>query len=169
MAENNEYHIYLHLDEIEEGTGAVADMGAKSTGNKTGSTSSDPALKITKKLKSLVSFAAVKSTADQIANYKISQVALRTGANEYEQRLGYVYNAVSQTVGAGAALVLGGVTAGPAGLAVAAIGVAVSGVQKVVSIAQKAENLRLQESLENISIGMEKTRAGVSGRRSKDQ
>ena len=166
MAENNEYHIYLHLDELADGSAsAVANTGAKSTGDNGESASGGSMGKVVNKVKSLVSFAAIKSTADQIINYNISQVSLRTGATEYEQRLSTVYNAVSQTVGAGAALIMGGITAGPAGLAVAAIGVAVSGVQKVVSIAKKAENLRLQESLEDISIGMARTRAGVSGRR----
>lgn len=166
MAENNEYHIYLRLDELADGSAsAVANTGAKSTGDNGESASGGSMGAVANKVKSLVSFAAVKSTADQIANYKIGQVSLRTGATEYEQRLSTVYNAVSQTVGAGAALIMGGITAGPAGLAVAAIGVAVSGVQKVVSIAKKAENLRLQESLEDISIGMARTRAGVSGRR----
>lgn len=125
--------------------------------------------KFMKGVKRMVSFSAVKSTADTLISNRISAISLRTGATEYEQRLAYIHGAVSQTVGAGAALIGAGLAGGPAGLALAAIGVAVSGAQKLLAIAQKNEQLQLQEDIENISIGMARTRAGVSGRREKNQ
>lgn len=171
MAESNEYHIYVHIDGGKETKSAVAGAGTGSTGTDNVSETSDDSVMdaVTNKLKKMVSFAAVKSTADKIVNYNISQVSLRTGASEYEQRLSFTYNTASQVVGAGAALEMGAAMGGPAGLAVAAIGLAVSGIHKIMDIAQKEETLRMQESLENVSIGMAMVRAGTSGRRSKDQ
>lgn len=167
MAESNEYHIYVHIDGGKETKSAVAGAGTGSTGTDNVSETSDDSVMdaVTNKLKKMVSFAAVKSTADKIVNYNISQVSLRTGASEYEQRLSFTYNTASQVVGAGAALATGG----PAGLAVAAIGLAVSGIHKIMAITQKEDTLRMQESLENVSMGMARVRAGTSGRRSKDQ
>ncbi len=149
-------------------------------GGKTGSTgknqsSSDESSgngatdKIVDKLKSLVSFSAVKSTADKIATNRISTVSLRTGATEYEQRLSMSYGIASSVVGAGGSIVLAGLAAGPGGAAVAAISVAVSGVQKIMDIVQKDRVLNMQQGLENISIGMNIVRAGTLGRRSQNQ
>lgn len=166
----NPYFIKIELPH-EEKKSAVAGAGTGSTGtdNISESSKSSSMDAVTNKLKKMVSFAAIKSTADKIVNYNISQVSLRTGASEYEQRMSFTYNTASQVVGAGAALEIGAATGGPAGLAVAAIGLAVSGVHKLMDIAQKEEALRLQESLENVSISMARVRAGTSGRRSKDQ
>lgn len=168
MASDNTYHIYLHLDELSENSGAMAGTGTGSTGiDKPSSNSSSD--RVVKAAKNLVSFAAVKSTADNLISYNISQVSLLTGANEYEQRLATVHSAVSQTVGAGAALIGGAIAGGPAGLAVAAIALAASTVNKVISIQQKEQTLRNQQSLENVSIGMTMVRAGTANRRGGNQ
>ncbi len=143
--------------------GAVSGWGAS---KKSGDGAGDQIMKAAKRM---VTFAAVKSTADTLVNHRINTVSLRTGATEYEQRLSLQYNTASQIVGAGASLVIGGMTGGPAGIVIAAMGIAVSGMHKAISIAQKEDTLRTQESLENISIGMATVRAGVSGRRSKNQ
>ena len=169
MAENNEYHIYLHLDGLDGQKSAVAGSGTGSTGENSAGGSSDPMDAVTRKLSKMVSFAAVKSTADRLINYEISQVALETGAEQYEQRLDYVYNIASQTAGAGASLALGAATGGPAGAILAAIGIVTNGIQKVVGIAQKQRQLDTQQSLENVSIGTQTVRAGVTGRRATNQ
>lgn len=169
MAENNEYHIYVHFDGTDGKKSAVAGNGTGSTGKSSANGSSDLMDKVTNKISKMVSFAAVKSTADKLINYEISQVALETGAEQYEQRLDYVYNIASQTVGAGASLIGGAVMGGPAGFILAAIGVVTNGVQKLVGIAQKQRQLDTQQSLENISIGMQTVRAGVTGRRANNQ
>lgn len=167
MNNKNKYDIYLHLDELSDNKSAVAGAGSGSTD--TDDSQGGGGDRVVNKLKKMVSFAAVKSTADRIASYKISQVTLKTGAAEYEERLSYIQTAVSQTVGAGAALVAAGMAGGPAGLAVAGLGIATSAVNKLISILQKNNTLQLQESLENVSIGMARVRAGVSGRRAKNQ
>ena len=168
MADSREYHIIVHFDGAEDKKSAVAGTGTGSTGTDTasGSGGSD---KLVNAAKQMVSFAAVKSTADQLINYEISQVALETGATEYEQRLSYSYNVASQVVGAGASLVIGAATGGPVGFALAAVGIVTSGVQKLIGIAQKQRQLNTEQSLENISIGMATVRAGVTGRRSANQ
>lgn len=169
MAENNEYHIYVHIDGAKNKKSAVAGTGSGSTGTDSVSNSSDGVDKVANKLTKMVSFAAVKSTADKLINYEISQISLETGATEYEERLSYSYNVASQVVGAGASLALGAATGGPAGFALAAIGVVTNGIQKLVGIAQKQRQLNTEQSLENISIGMATVRAGVTGRRSANQ
>lgn len=151
---------------------AMAGSGNASTGGNSGNDSggTSPGMeKIFNKAKQMVSFAAVKSTADQIINYQISTISLQTGATEYEQRMSTVYSIASQTVGAGAALVMGGLAAGPAGVVVAAMGIAASGISKLIGIEQKRNTLRLQESVENVSISMQNVRAGVAGRRGSNQ
>lgn len=165
----NSYFIKIELPPDDKKS-AVAGTGAGSTGESDSSDSgSSSETKVVNKLKSLVSFAAIKSTADTIINNDINQISLRTGATEYEQRQSYIYNTASSVVGAGASLVIGGIMGGPAGVAVAAIGIAVTGIKKIADIEYKRENLMLQESLENISLGMAQTRAGYSGRREKNQ
>ena len=169
MAGSNEYHIYVHIDGAEDKKSAVAGTGSGSTGTNSVGSSNDGVDKVANKIKTMVSFSAIKSTADSLVNYEISQVALETGATQYEQRLSFTYNAVSQAVGAGAALIGGALMGGPAGFVVAAIGVVSSGVQKLVNYAQQTKTLQTQQTLENISIGMATVRAGVTGRRSANQ
>lgn len=169
MAENKGYHIYVHFDGVEDKKSAVAGTGTGSTGTNSVGNSDGGWDKVANRLTKMVSFAAVKSTADRLINYEISQISLETGASEYEQRLSYTYNVASQVVGAGASLALGAATGGPAGFALAAIGVVTSGVQKLIGIAQKQRQLDTEQSLENISIGMATVRAGVTGRRSNNQ
>lgn len=161
------YHIYIHMDEVQGEGSAMADTGSASTGSSSGGDGG--AEKIANKLKSMVSFAAIKSTADQLINYRISTISLRTGATEYEERASARYSAVSQAVGAGMALIAGGLVAGPAGVAVAALGIAANGISKAIVIAQRSNTLALQESVENVSIGMQNVRAGTVGRRGNNQ
>ena len=170
MADSNEYHIYVHIDGASETKkSAMAETQTGSVGGNDSadkSTSSDFSVKAAKKLGS---YAAIKSTADNIISYKISQVSLETGATELEQRMSTAYSITSQVVGAGASLVMGGLAAGPAGVALAAIGIVTSGINKMINIEQKRQTLRTQQTLENISIGMQGVRAGTSGRRSNEQ
>lgn len=169
MAENNTYHIYLHLDELTD-SGAMAGTTGSTGADNTATDSSDAsAARVASAAKKLVSFAAVASTADKLISYEISQVSLRTGATEYEQRMNATYSLGKQVVGAGAALAGGAVLGGPAGFAVALIGVVSSGINKMITYEQNRETLRTQQSLENISIGMQNIRAGTTGRRAREQ
>ncbi|AWW06103.1 MAG: hypothetical protein [Caudoviricetes sp.] len=162
----NPYHIKIELPS-EANQSAMAETQTGSLGGESSGAnlSSDIALKAAR---NLVSFAAVKSTADNIISYKISQVSLETGANEYEQRLATVHSIVSQSIGAGVTLAMGAAT-GPVGFTIAAIGVVSSAISKLVSINQKEEALRTQQGLEDVSISMQSIRAGTAGRRGVNQ
>lgn len=174
MAENNTYHIYLHLGELSDKKNPVAGTGNGSTGDGSKDDNENDGTKLVgdfvmDKAKKLVSFAAVKSTADQIINYEISQVSLRTGANEYEQRLSARQSIISSSVGAGAALIAGGVVGGIGGLAVASLGVAVSAMQKLIGVAQNQNTLNTERNLEDIALSFANVRAGAGSRRSAEQ
>ena len=163
----NPYVIKIELpSETQQSAMAETQAGSVGGGSSGDNISAEIAVKAAQRL---VSFAAVKSTADNLISYRISQVSLETGASEYEQRASAIHSIVSQTVGAGAALVIGGVTGGPAGLAMAAIGIAANGISKAINIFQKAETLRTQQGLENVSIEMQTIRAGTNGRRGANQ
>ena len=163
----NPYFIKIELPSVVQES-AVASTGTGST--VTSAPSADAGSdKVVSKLKSMVSVAAVASTADKIVSYNISQVSLQTGATEYEQRLNAAYSLGKQFVGAGAALIGGAIMGGPAGLAVAALGVVTSAVNKMIVYEQAKQTLQTQQSLESISIGMQNVRAGTTGRRSKEQ
>ena len=168
MAENNSYHIYIHLDDFANES-AVANPGTGSTGIDAPSSGDAASDKFVSKAKKMVSFAAVASSADKLISYNISQVNLQTGATEYEQRLNAAYSLGKQFVGAGAALIGGALMGGPAGFAVAAIGIVSSGINQLISYEQRKQTLQTQQSLENITIGMQNVRAGTTGRRSKEQ
>lgn len=163
----NPYFIKIELP-AESGTSSVAGNIAN-TSEEVTPVQMPGAAKVARAAKRLVSFAAVASTADKIISFEISQVSLRTGANEYEQRLNVKYSIGRQIMGAGAALAGAAMVGGPAGVAVAAIGIAANGINKLVGIAQNQERLNEQRSLENVSIGMQIVRAGTSGRRSSNQ
>lgn len=164
----NPYFIKIELPE-DKAESAMAGVGSASTGGSNDNAISPGMDKILNKAKQMVSFSTVKSTADQIINYQISTISLQTGATEYEQRMSTVYSIASQAVGAGAALISAGTASGPAGIVVAAMGMAASGISKLIEIEQKRNTLRLKESVENVSIGMQNVRAGVAGRRSGTQ
>lgn len=163
----NPYFIKIELPP-DTGNGAVAGVG-KATANSDTPTNNADIQRLVKASKKLVSFAAATSTADKIISYNISQVSLRTGATEYEQRLNAAYSLGKQIVGAGAALASGAFMGGPVGFTIAAIGVVSSGINQIISYEQRKQTLLSEQSLENISIGMQNARAGIAGRRSKDQ
>ena len=168
MAENNEYHIYIHTDEASDKIKAMAGTDSGSTNSKTADTTSAEST-LYKAMSGVVSYATVASLADNLVSYQISQVSLETGATEYEQRLATKYSIAKQIGGAGVALIGGALTGGPVGLAVAAIGVAAAGISKLIHIEQKKETLAKQQALEDISINMNRIRAGVGGRRNANQ
>ena len=171
MAADNEYSIKIVLPE-EDNQSAMAGANNASTGGTGGGNNDgigDVVSAVGKKAAKMVSFSSVKSTADQLATYAISTVSLRSGAAEYEQRMSTVYSIGSQVVGAAGTLVTAGAVGGPAGLAVAAMSIAANGISKLIGIAQKQNTLNLQESVENVSIGMQNVRAGTAGRRGGNQ
>ena len=168
MAENNEYHIYVHMDEASDNVKAMAGADSGNTDSKTADTTSAEST-LYKAMSGVVSYATVSSLADNLISYKISQVSLETGATEYEQRLEAKYSIAKQIGGAGIALFSGAAIGGAVGFVFAAMGLAVSGINKIMNIEQKKQALAKEQALEDISINMNRVRAGVSGRRSANQ
>ena len=111
----------------------------------------------------IVSRATAMAVADKLISYDISTVSLRTGAKEYEQKLQFGYSLIQQTA---VPLAVGAATGGLAG---AAIGIAFSFVMQGIGWVQNAQTIRYNQELENISISMANTRAGVTGSRSNKQ
>lgn len=162
----NEYHLYVHADNIGKKKKVVA--GTKNE-NKTSEAKSyydKTADSAAKAIKGMVSYASIKSFADNIVSYEISQVNLRTGAAEYEQKLEFAHSAINRGINSLVTIGIGFAT-GNAPLAI--FGVATSLFNTIIGYAQKENTLRTQENLENISIGMASIRAGVSGRRGMHQ
>ena len=115
-----------------------------------------------KALKGMVSYAAVRAFADNLISYEISQVELRTGAREYEQKLRFYYDVGNKVLNIGTAAVVGFMSGGVIGAAVGLLG---STFYTALGYMQNANTLRTQQNLEDISIDMANLRAGVSGRR----
>ena len=114
----------------------------------------------------MVSFAAVRTFADRLISYEISQVSLRTGAREYEQKLQFGYDLLNKGLNVGMATAAGFAAGGVVGAGVALIG---STIYSLIGYAQNANTIATNKSLEDISIGMASERAGVSGRRGATQ
>ena len=110
--------------------------------------------------------AAVGATqiADSVINYRISTISLRTGAEEHQQRVQFVYNEASHAVGSLGTIVGGAALGGVPGAIAAAGAVAVSYALKFLGWAQNANTLRLQKSMEDVSIQMQSIRAGLPRR-----
>ena len=117
-------------------------------------------------LKSMVSFAAVRTFADRLISYEISQVSLRTGAREYEQKLQFAYSMTNKGINL---ITAGYVGYKMGGLIGAGVAVGTSLFYNAITYAQNANTIATNKSLEDISIGMASERAGVSGRRGATQ
>lgn len=159
----NGYHIYIHLGELSGDSAMAGDSSSTVTGGMASEKGASDAQRAAKKL---VSYATAKTTAMNIVSGTINQVELSTGASEYQQRLQANFSVAQQLISAGETIVAGAMTGGIYG---AIAGMIVSGVQTGINFAQRASQLRKQESLEDISIGMKNIRVGVAGRRGKNQ
>ena len=165
MAENNRYVIEIVFPDEQEDS-PVSSPKADSSADKGSSQktywdkSADSAKSAAKRI---VSAATAYAVADELISYELSTVSLRTGAKEYEQKLQLSYSALKQTV---VPLVVGATTGGLPG---AIIGGLFGLGMQALTWAQNAQTIDYNRQLENISIDMARTRAGVSGSRSAKQ
>lgn len=155
--DENEYRIVVDAVGV---TAESAVAGEESTTEK--SYGEKSAESLSKGVKGLVSYAAVKGTAEQLIQAEIGRVELRTGASEYQQRLQASYNIVSGI--ANSAVVLG-IGAATGNLPLAIIGTITGLFSTVLSGIQKDYTLRLEQRKEDISISMASKRASTGGRR----
>lgn len=165
MSSNNTYHIYVHGDG-ENKPSVVSGGGGNVTGTEQTQQPSKTEQGAVNAVKGMVSFAAVRGFANNLIGYEISQVSLRTGAKEYEQKLQFAQNATNQALNFITATGLGLKYGGGIGAAAAAAGYT---LHTLLGYAQNINTIETKQNLENISIGMASVRAGVSGRRSSTQ
>lgn len=150
---NNEYHIYVHIDG-EDGGGSGGGGGGVI----------DPKRK--KTVKKVVGLRKIGQIANNVISYEISQVSIRTGAIQYQQRLKQVYGLARSTVQYGVMIGLG---IGTGNLPLAIAGVALDLGNKVVTEVESYATKQREKGLESISLDMQNIRAGTYGRRSDRQ
>lgn len=161
---DNEYKIVIQLPDEDTSGNVVSGGGGGKRSTQTAE--EKQAAGAANAVKGLVSFSAVRAFANNLISYEISQVELRTGAREYEQKLRFGYEVTNKVMNIGMATVAGAMTGGVIGAAVGFIG---STFYTALGYMQNANTLRTQQNLEDVSIGMANLRAGVSGRRSPNQ
>ena len=98
---------------------------------------------------------------NKIGTTHINRVALRTGRTTYQEQLQWNASTMLKTVGSAGAI-LGGVVTGNWLVALAGV---MSVTDTFVDYGIAAENIRLERSVENISVGMANVRAGAGGNR----
>lgn len=165
MANKNNYVIRIKLPK-KKNDGPVSNSSPNSFQDESGEEKSywaENAESAKSAVHKIVSRATAMAVADKLISYDVSTVSLRTGAKEYEQKLQFGYSMLQQTA---VPLVIGPATGGLAG---AAIGIAFSFAMQGITWAQNAQTIRYNQQLENISIAMANTRAGVTGSRSDKQ
>lgn len=120
----------------------------------------------------------IKPFVDQMATQYVSTVALKTGAQEQEERMSYTMNVAQKVYSFGSSLATGalmGSAGGPIGaIAGAIIGGVMSLATMAVDYSNKQEKLDLQHSVESIGLRYLNNRAGgsvasFSGSRLKNQ
>lgn len=163
MPETGGYHIYVHLDGGDATSPIAGDRTAESASVSYGEKTE---ARFEKGLKKLVSFSAIKNTAQKIVNVQTSTINLRTGASEYEQRVQKVTNGVFDGIGTAGALAVGAATGN---LPLVAITVATSLFDKLFGVIQRQTEINYKRDVENVSIRMANVRAGAGGRRLSDQ
>lgn len=117
-------------------------------------------------VKGIVSYSSIRAHADQIVGYNISQVNLRTGAAEYQQKLQFEYSALQSGLNLIDESIKGYFVGGAIG---SVIGIGASLTNTFVGWIQRAGTLSTEQNLESISLNFASIRAGVSGRRSSSQ
>lgn len=166
MSSNNTYHIYVHGENETAPTVVSGGGGNVTTTTKQTQQPTTTEQGAVNAVKGMVTFAAVRGFANNLIGYEISQVSLRTGAKEYEQKLQFAQNVGNQIINIGMATAIGASTGGAVGAVVGFLG---STVYTAISYAQNANTIATKKNLEDISIGMAGVRAGVSGRRGATQ
>ena len=106
-----------------------------------------------------VAYKTVAPYVKSFINFEISQVAIKTGRNEEQAKRQFVANSIEGVLDIAVGTVVAGLSGGPVA-AVAVLGTSLIGA--AVSYAQRSEQLRAEQNLENISLGLMRTRSGGS-------
>lgn len=113
----------------------------------------------------------IKPFTDQIINQKATTVALRTGAQEAEERLSFKIQVGQKVYGLASSMITGALIGGGVGAAVDGV---MSVLTTVVSYSNQSIKLNLQRGVEDIGLRYVNSRAGgsvasFSGSRLKNQ
>ncbi len=151
------YEMYVYGSGFENKPSAVAGSSGE---EKTYAQKSASSLE--KGVKGLVTYSAIKGTAERLIQTEIGRVELATGAKEYQQRLQQTYS-IGSFIANNSISVAVGLATGNAPLAL--IGVATNVFGGLIEGFQRQRTLSLEEASENISIGLAAKRASTNGRR----
>ena len=113
----------------------------------------------------------IKPFVEQMVTQHVTTVALRTGAQEAEERLSFKMQVGQKVYGLASSIITGALVGGVAG---AVVGGAMSLVTTVIGYTNQQEKLNLQRSVENVGLRYMNARAGgsvasFSGSRLKNQ
>ena len=118
--------------------------------------SSNPSFKPVVK-KAVAAYGIAKSFADTVATHQHNMISLRTGQEEYQQKVQFTYGHVKAMAGFIENVAVGFMLGNGVGAVVAA---ATSATMLGVQYLQKAEELSISRTVENVSIDMANIRAG---------
>lgn len=155
MPKTDGYHIYVEFEKEKDDSPVAGQSTKKTYGEKTSQS-------LEKGIKSLVSFGAIKNTAQQLIGHEVNTIELKTGAQEYEQRQQFIFENINKGVSAAATIGIGAATGN---LPLALIGVFSSLLTKGISILQNMHSINLKRQIEDVGIRMQNVRAGTGGRR----
>lgn len=159
MPNTDGYHIRVSYDAGEDESPVAGHKQEKTYGEKSQQS-------LEKGIKGLVSFDAIKQTAQTIIGHSVSTIELRTGAAEYEQQVQFTYDRISEGITAGV-LIGGGIMTG--NLPLVAIGLVSTAANKLLNIIMKQDTINLKRNEEDVGIRLQNIRAGTSGRRGNNQ
>lgn len=168
MAEVNEYVLTIRNEtqggiaaEIGGAGGIQTSAGSgDSSGGESSGGLSEGGKQALKKVLSV--YRPVKTVANQIVSYQVSQVQVTTGSREAQQRANMLYSIGSSVVNTAENVALGAAFGNLPG---AVIALALSAVSQVIGIVQKREAVQNQKRLEDITRDLSAQRATVSGSR----
>lgn len=158
-----EYRLTITSDSFSDGN---ASTPQKTTAqNNSGASSPDEAAtkqRLTKGIRGMATYHIAKSVFEQVNNYAVSVVSLKSGSNRMQEQAAISYKVFSKVFNTAENVAVGFAMGNVVG---AGIGLAVSAVQEGISIAQAQNTINLNRALENTSQQMTYIRAGANGSR----
>lgn len=110
----------------------------------------------------MVAYGKIKSVATQIVNHNVSQVQLRTGSNELQEKANFINQTVQQGIGILEGGVAGAMVGGLPGFIA---GLGMSAITTAINYVQKQDTINLKRDIEDATISLNLQRAGSQGSR----
>lgn len=152
MAKNTYYVVFENKDRTVESP-VASNKNAPSDSNEEQDLGA-----ITKGLKKYASFSYAESVVDRVLSAKIDTVELRTGHQELQQQMQFVYGVAKKGVG----VIKGAIAGGSVGGAVGALVGAVVGVaDTMINMGIKSNQINMRKEIENQELYFNRIRAGA--------